>query len=77
MNINQLKEKLDKAGIKPNRYSFDKEYPNESMCLNNLNGKWEVYYSEKGQKSSLKSFDSESEACDYLYNLLIKEDSSN
>ena len=45
---------------------FEKEYPNESYCIRQNNGLWEVYYSERGQKTDLKKFDLESDACKYL-----------
>lgn len=45
---------------------FENEYPNESYCIRQKNGQWEVYYSERGQKTGLKMFDLESDACEYL-----------
>ena len=45
---------------------FKNEYPNESYCIKNNNGQWEVYYSERGQKTGLTKCNSESEACEHL-----------
>jgi hypothetical protein len=45
---------------------FENEYPNESYCIRENNGEWEVYYSERGQKTGLTKFYSESKACEYL-----------
>ena len=36
-------------------------------------GKWEVYYSEKGNKYDSVFFDNEEDACDYLYEIAKKE----
>lgn len=47
-------------------YSLDGGLPSEVFCLNENNGKWEVYYSERGNKSDLKVFDNESDACEYF-----------
>ena len=44
--------------------------PNEVYCLNTENGNWVVYYSEKGKRSGLTVFKSESEACAYFYDKL-------
>ena len=53
-------------------YSLDGGLPNESFCLNEEDGVWEVYYSERGVKSQLKRFASEGEACDYLYKVILE-----
>ncbi len=73
MNIIELTEKLHSSGIKKQSYSFDKEYPNEAMCLNSRYGTWDVYYSERGEKSNLKRFASEDQACQYMYNILMEK----
>lgn len=51
---------------------FENEYPNESYCIRRTIGQWEVYYSEKGQKTDLAKFDLESDACEYLLAKLRK-----
>lgn len=48
------------------KVDFENEYPNESHCIRENNGEWEVYYSERGQKTGLAKFISESAACEYL-----------
>jgi len=45
---------------------FENEHPNEAYCIRNTNNKWEVYYSERGQKSGIVLFDLEEEACEHL-----------
>ncbi len=46
---------------------FGNEYPDEAYCIRQTKTKnWEVYYSEKGFKTGLIEFCSESEACEYL-----------
>ncbi|MDO7849169.1 hypothetical protein Q5H92_22590 [Hymenobacter sp. M29] len=37
---------------------------------------WEVYYSERDQKSSRKDFASESEACQYFLNTISSDNST-
>lgn len=70
MNIRDLEEKLVAAKIRPDSYSLTGGLPNEAFCIGNVNGRWEVYYSERGSKTSLKTFQSEDEACRYFYDWL-------
>jgi hypothetical protein len=72
MNKNDLKQKLISSNIPKETYSLEGGLPNEAYCINQIDDKWEVYYSERGQKSGLKIFDTEEEACEYFYNELIE-----
>ena len=40
--------------------------PNEAYCMEEIGGKWYTYYSERGQRTSLKEFETEQEACSYF-----------
>lgn len=68
----ELQQKLVSEGIRTDIYSLNGGFPNEVFCLGEGNGKWEIYYSERGSKSGLKIFDKEEEACQYFYDWLIK-----
>ena len=72
MTKNDLENKLRDKGVRVDSYSLHGGFPNEAYCLNATKVGWEVYYSERGGKSGLKTFNSESEACQYLYRLLVK-----
>jgi hypothetical protein len=71
MKKSELKQRLINENITKDAYSLEGGLPNEVYCLNQNGGVWEVYYSERGQKSGLKSFAQENEACDYFYRSLI------
>lgn len=71
MKKNELERKLVAENINPYSYSLEGGLPNEAFCLGKYGESWEVYYSEKGSKTSLKTFMTEDEACDYLYNWII------
>lgn len=71
MKYRELKQRLIDENISQYYYSFDKEYPNEAFCIIKKDAIWQVYYSEKGNKTGLKEFFSEEEACDYFYDELI------
>lgn len=73
MTQKELKLKLDEIGIKESFYSFKGGLPNEEFCLNNLGDYWEVYYSERGQKSQYRKFITESEACQYFLNFITSD----
>lgn len=73
MNRSELKKALDKAGISPKSYCLEGGWPSEEYCIEENYGKWSVYYSEHGQKTGEKLFYSESDACEYLYKLLLKD----
>jgi len=66
MKLNELEGKLLEMKISRDVYSLNGGLPNEAFCVNEENGTWEVYYSERGNKSGRKVFDTEDEACDYF-----------
>lgn len=72
MNKNDLKQILLNKNIPEYIYSLDGGLPNEAYCIWQTGNDWEVYYSERGQKSGLKLFKTESEACEYFYSSLVK-----
>lgn len=67
-----LEQKLISLGVPSHMYSLHDGLPNEAYCLNKNNRFWEVYYSERGIKSGVKQFDSEEEACEYFYRLIVE-----
>ena len=72
MNKNDLRKMLTDSNIPKDTYSLDGGLLNEAYCLNQNGDRWEVYYSERAQKTGLKIFETESEACEYFYNSLVQ-----
>lgn len=70
MNINQLRAELSKLEISKNAYQLKGGLPNEVFCIGMENNTWEVYYSERGNKTNRKVFDSEESACEYFFKLM-------
>ena len=68
----QLRKELESNQINNDYYSLDGGLPNEAFCLGVNNGKWEVYYSERGHKSQLRTFEREEEACKYFLDWILK-----
>ena len=57
---------LNKLGISDDVYSImTGGLPNERLCIIKED-LWKVYYSERGHKSALKEFQTESEAYEYF-----------
>lgn len=73
MNIIELKKRLQTRNVREDMYCLDGGFQSEAYCLAQSGQNWEVYYSERGQKSNLKTFYNESSACEYFYNLIMKE----
>ena len=68
MTVEELKKQLDAIGVPDDLYSLlIGGFPNEAWCLIKNEDGWEVYYSERGQKSDVQQFENESEACEYLF----------
>lgn len=67
MNINELKRKLEDLNVNPNSYSLDGSLNNNSRILYHSYNEWHVFYYERGIRENERTFDSEEEACDYIY----------
>ena len=64
MTIIELENELEQMGVPSDFYSIMiGGLPNEKLCIVREN-KWKVYYSERGSKNGLKTF--ETEACEYF-----------
>ncbi len=73
MTIHELVKELEALRVPEDTYSIlAGGYPNERLCITNEQAEWQVYYSERGRKSGLKTFSDEEEACEYFYNKLKK-----
>ena len=65
MTVAQLEKELEMMEIPNELYSIMVGgLPNEKLCLVKEDT-WQVYYSERGNKSGLKVFKTESEACEF------------
>jgi hypothetical protein len=71
MNRDELKAQLASSGVPADSYSLAGGLPNEAFCLDqDENGTWRTYYSERGERSSIKTYATESEACAALLSLI-------
>lgn len=69
MNKIELKKLLDFLGINPKEYSLEGELNTDTIVLYQNYRKWEVFYlDERGGRNNEKNFNSENDACLYIYN---------
>ena len=70
MNVDELKKELIRQGIPKDFYALKGGLPNEAYCLDYSHNQWHVYYSERGRKTGMKSFEKENDACKYMLSKL-------
>ncbi|MAU60669.1 MAG: hypothetical protein CMI62_08080 [Parvibaculum sp.] len=77
MNLDELRHLLIQRNIKPEAVYLDMggEIGAEKYSIERSGLVWEVYYAERGQKSGLKRFAEEDEACRHLL-ALLEDDTS-
>ena len=73
MNISELKKKLLEEGCNPLNFCIgSKGAASDICCLTKNNGRWSVYYTERGSNSEpVFESDSEAEACEYYYHQIM------
>lgn len=72
MNLKELKRELKKYRVPDYYYNLqEKGRHDERFSITFTDGKWEVYYKERGVKTTDMFFDTEDEACRYMLNELI------
>ncbi len=80
VNLTELKSALDAAGVPERAYSFTSDDAGDGFRIARihdlLGDGWEVYYSERGDKSRLLVFRSESEACDEFLRWILRATST-
>lgn len=77
MTKEELKTRLKKENIDPHAYSLEggvNRY--DAYCLDHQGNAWLVYFSERGEKSDLQTFESELEACDFFLRWIIEDPST-
>lgn len=70
MNRNELENRLNHDGIRKDTYDLWGDKKSETYVMDYINGRFHVYYYERGLETSKIEFTSENEACEYFLNLL-------
>jgi hypothetical protein len=72
-----LEEKMRTHGIRADAYSLEGGLPDERYCLDHPTPEtWTVYYSERGNRNNERRFESECAACEYLFDLVMRDPST-
>jgi hypothetical protein len=72
MTREELEKKLKMAGVPDYVYNLTgKGRKDECLCIEKNQDKWFVYYLERGIRTTNEIFNSEEEACDFLYSQLL------
>ena len=66
MTLCDLGPLFARRGVPKDMYSLTGGLPNEAYAIERAGGTWRVYYSERGQRSGLREFASEADACALL-----------
>lgn len=69
----ELLEKLQESRIPADAYCLSGGLPSECYTLAACDEGWQVYYSERGEKTGYREFKEESAACDHLFETIIRE----
>jgi hypothetical protein len=76
MNIEELKKALDEEGVHPVYYSLNGirgKYEDNSSILEKKGNKWMYYHYERGGKFDVRYFNTEDEACKYMFQKLTSD----
>lgn len=72
MEKKELQALLEGAGVPTELYNLNENgRDDERFCLIKKENQWQVYFSERGIKTIDKSFNTEAEACQFIYGQLI------
>jgi hypothetical protein len=68
-----LEQLLSQERVRPDAYSLYGEVPDECLCLLPEPGGWTVFYSERGERTGPRHFETEAEACDFIAMRLLAD----
>ena len=70
LNLKETLAILKKEGVPDAMYSVGGLGKGECVGISNENGEWQTYYSERGTKTSVKTYANENDACRAFLKLL-------
>jgi hypothetical protein len=74
MKLEELREKILVMNIDHQEYVVDGKPGFQTFCIKKeQEGKWEVFYHERGNITFRKSFSNEDEACTFYYDHVLKQ----
>ena len=76
MNRSELEKVFNEEGIRADSYGLNGGLPSERHTIEKRSNGWAVYYSERGGRTSERSFKTESEACRELLQRVLGDPST-
>jgi hypothetical protein len=73
MKKSELLKVLKNKNVPSTSYSLEGIKDGECLCLLEKKGKWQVVYNSRGNIISIADFQTESEACDFIYNEMKRQ----
>lgn len=73
MNVKELRTRLAAENVDPAAYDLEDTQRDEVYCLVRGDRGWDFYYRERGLRTDLRNFVSESEACSYFLNRVLMD----
>ena len=68
MKKKELRKALRKMGVPSWEYNLNgKGRTDERLCMEFVNNEWQVYFIERGIKTTNESFVTEEDACQFVY----------
>ncbi len=74
MNVDELLKQVAKRGGDVRAIYTGTGNPEDRYALIQEGGAWKAFYFEEGERLEFRVFASEAEACEYLLQLLIKDE---
>ena len=74
MNRRSLRDLLDVEGVSRGSYRLDGSSCDEALSLGPTAGGWRIWFTERGQQSAMREFETEDDACDFLADRLLSDD---
>ncbi|MBU3112347.1 hypothetical protein [Clostridium lacusfryxellense] len=74
MKIIDLVQKLEAKQVPKHLYQVGNYgITDQKLCLKNENNRWIVFYSERGDKLALATFNTEEDACEEFYSRIVSK----
>ena len=73
MTTHELEDAFRRHGIRPDAYDLHGEIGSETYVLRQEGAQWLVFYSERGRRNCVRSFSSETAACEHMLDRVLSD----
>ena len=72
MRVDEVEKYLDLKGVPKDMYSLKGGLPSEAYCIERVQDKWHLYYSERGHKWTIGMFTREEDVVEAFVDKIIE-----